>query len=87
MTKEGESWMPRRAGPATLGLTFRVPLACAPGGSAPPFGAARFEQDGKVIDRIAAAQREELEQEIATLQAEAERVKMEIVELVGDVPF
>jgi hypothetical protein len=87
MTKEGESWMPRRAGPATLGLTFRVPLACAPGGSAPPFGAARFEQDEKVIDRIAAAQREELEQEIATLQNEAEWVKMEIVELVGDVPF
>ncbi len=33
-----------------------------------------FEQDQQVIDRIAAAQREELEQEIARLQAEAERV-------------
>jgi hypothetical protein len=32
------------------------------------------EHDENVIDRIAAAQREELEQEIATLQAEADRV-------------
>ena len=32
------------------------------------------EQDEKAIDRIAAAQREELEQEIASLQAEADRV-------------
>jgi hypothetical protein len=35
------------------------------------------ERDENVIDRIAAAQREELEQEIATLQAEAERVAEE----------
>ena len=27
--KGGESWMPRRAGLAKLGLIFRVPLACA----------------------------------------------------------
>jgi DNA polymerase-3 subunit epsilon len=45
------------------------------------------EQDEKVIDRIAAAQREELEQEIANLQAEAERVAEEARELVGEVPF
>jgi hypothetical protein len=32
------------------------------------------EQDEEVIGRIAAAQREELEQEIEVLQAEAERV-------------
>lgn len=37
--------------------------------------------------RIAAAQREELEQEIATLQAEAERVAEEARELSGEVPF
>ncbi|MCU0779431.1 MAG: hypothetical protein MUF86_17445 [Akkermansiaceae bacterium] len=45
------------------------------------------EQDEKVIDRTAAAQREELEQEIATLQAEAERVAEEARELAGEVPF
>jgi hypothetical protein len=45
-----------------------------------------MEQDEKVIDRIAAAQREELEQEIATLQAEAERVAKEARELAGEVP-
>jgi hypothetical protein len=45
------------------------------------------EQDEKVIDRIAAAQREELEQEIATLQAEAERVAEEARELAGEAPF
>jgi len=28
--------MPRDAGLSTLGLIFRFPLACAPGGSAPP---------------------------------------------------
>jgi hypothetical protein len=44
------------------------------------------EQDEQVIDRIAAAQREELEQEIATLQAEAERVAEEARELAGEVP-
>jgi len=36
MSKRGESWMPRDAGLSTLGLIFRFPLACAPGGSAPP---------------------------------------------------
>jgi DNA polymerase-3 subunit epsilon len=45
------------------------------------------EEDGAVIERIAAAQREELEQEIATLQAEAERVTEEARELAGEVPF
>jgi hypothetical protein len=45
------------------------------------------EQDDKVIDRIAAAQREELEEEIATLQAEAERVAEKARELAGEVPF
>ena len=45
------------------------------------------EQDENVIDRIAAAQREELEQEIAGLQAEAERVANEARELAGEVPF
>lgn len=45
------------------------------------------EQDEKVIERIAAAQRDELEQEIATLQAEAERVAEEARELAGEVPF
>ncbi len=36
---------------------------------------------------IAAAQREELEQEIANLQAQAERVAEEARELAGEVPF
>jgi hypothetical protein len=45
------------------------------------------EQDENVIDRIAAAQREELELEIAELKAEAERVADEARELAGDVPF
>ncbi len=45
------------------------------------------EQDEKVIDRIAAAQREELEQEITTLKAEAERVAEEARELAGEVLF
>jgi hypothetical protein len=45
------------------------------------------EQDEQVIDRIAAAQREELEQEIATLQAEAGAREKEIEELVGSSPF
>ncbi|MEX1114147.1 MAG: hypothetical protein WEB53_02790 [Akkermansiaceae bacterium] len=44
-----------------------------------------FERDEEVIDRITAAQREELEQEIGELKVEAEWVEMEIVELVGDV--
>lgn len=45
------------------------------------------EQDEKVIDRIAAVQREELEQEIDGLRAEAERVAQEARELAGEVPF
>jgi len=110
--------MPRVAGLSILGPPFRVPLACAPGGSAPPLKELRslcerlqarilemietlddlrasaemeifreFEQDEQVIDRFAAAQREELEEEIATLQAEAERVAEEARELAGEVPF
>jgi hypothetical protein len=39
MTMCGESRMPRKAGPSFLGRAFRDPLACAPGGSAPPFRA------------------------------------------------
>ena len=45
------------------------------------------EQDEKAIDQIAAAQREELELEIASLQAEAEQVAEEARELAGEVPF
>jgi hypothetical protein len=40
-----------------------------------------------IADTIAAAQQEELEQEIVSLQAEAERVAEEARELVGEVPF
>ncbi len=47
----------------------------------------KVEQDEQVIDQIAAAQREELVQEIATLQAEAERVAEETRELAGEVLF
>ena len=45
------------------------------------------EQDASVIDSMAAGQREELEQEIAELKAEAERVAKEARELAGEVPF
>ena len=45
------------------------------------------EQDEAVIERITAAQREELEREIGGLQAEAERVAEEARELAGEVPF
>jgi DNA polymerase III epsilon subunit-like protein len=45
------------------------------------------EKDEKVIDRIAAAQRTELEQEIVTLQAEAEQGAEEARQLAGEVPF
>ncbi len=45
------------------------------------------EQNEQIIDRIAAAQREELEQEIVGLQADAERAGQEARELAGDVPF
>jgi DNA polymerase-3 subunit epsilon len=118
MTMWGESWKPWEAGWAGLGLIFRVSLACAPGGSAPPLEELRslyehlqarilemietldelrasaemeifreVEQDEKVIDRIAAAQREELEQEIAALEKEARAREEEIEELVGASPF
>jgi hypothetical protein len=45
------------------------------------------EQDENVIDRIAAAQREELEREIGKLQEEARTKEKEIEELVGVSPF
>jgi hypothetical protein len=45
------------------------------------------EKDEEVIGRIVAAQREELEREIAGLNAEAERIAMEMVELAGEVVF
>ena len=45
------------------------------------------EEDESVIGRIVSTQREELEREIATLQAEAERVAEEARELAGEVPF
>ena len=45
------------------------------------------EQDEKVIDQIAAAQRTELEQEISALQDEADRVEEEARQLAGEVPF
>lgn len=45
------------------------------------------ELDENVIDRIAAAQREELEGEIDDLKLEAERVAEEARELAGEVPF
>jgi len=45
------------------------------------------EQDDGVLDQVAAAQRAELEQEIETLNAEAERRAKELEELTGEVPF
>jgi hypothetical protein len=45
------------------------------------------EQDEKVIERIAAAQREELEREIAGLRNAACAREEEIEELVGSPPF
>ena len=45
------------------------------------------EKDAAVLDRIAAAQREELEREIGELKAEAERRAAEVEELAGRVPF
>ncbi len=45
------------------------------------------EEDDAVIERIVSTQREELEQEIAGLETEAERVAEEARELAGDVPF
>lgn len=46
-----------------------------------------LEHDGEVLGRIVAAQREELDREIAGLEEEAERVAEEAKELAGDVPF
>ena len=40
-----------------------------------------------MIDTIAAAQQEKLEEEIVSLQAEAERVAEEARELAGEVAF
>ena len=45
------------------------------------------EKDEEVIGRIVAAQREELEREIAGLNAEAEKIAMEMEELAGEVVF
>ncbi len=45
------------------------------------------EKDAAVLDRIAAAQREELERERGELKAEAERRAAEVEELAGRVPF
>jgi hypothetical protein len=45
------------------------------------------EKDEEEIGRIVAAQREELEREIAGLNAEAERIAMEMEELAGEVVF
>ena len=43
--------------------------------------------DESVIDRVVAAQREELEAEIGTLHAEAEQMAGEARELAGEVPL
>ncbi len=45
------------------------------------------EKDAAVIDTIAAAQREELENEIGELKVEAEKMAEEARELAGEVPF
>jgi len=45
------------------------------------------EEDESVIGEIVAAQRKELEEEIADLKDEAERVAEEARELAGEVPF
>jgi len=45
------------------------------------------EKDEAVIGQIVSAQREELEQEIGNLEAEAEKVAEEARELAGEVPF
>ncbi len=45
------------------------------------------EKDDSLIARIASAQREELELEIAGLETEAERVAEEAREPAGEVPF
>lgn len=81
ITKREEDWMPRNAAKSELGLFFHVPLACAPGSSAPP------SDDESVIDTIAAAQQEELEEEISGLIVEALEAEKEIEELVASSPF
>ena len=43
------------------------------------------EQDAAVLERIAAAQRAGLEEEIGDLKAEAERLAGEVEELAGQV--
>jgi len=45
------------------------------------------EEDESVIERIVSVQRKELEEEIAGLREEAERVAEEARELAGEVPF
>jgi cell division protein FtsB len=45
------------------------------------------QEDETVIESIVSAQRQELEQEIASLETEAERVAEEARELAGEVPF
>ena len=45
------------------------------------------ENDEALIGQIVSAQREKLEQEIASLEAEAEKVAEEARELAGEVPF
>lgn len=45
------------------------------------------EEDESVIERVVAAQREELDKEITGLQTEAEQAAEEARELAGEVPF
>jgi hypothetical protein len=45
------------------------------------------EQEESVIDRVVAAQREELEAEVGALHAEAEQIAGEARELAGVAPF
>jgi uncharacterized small protein (DUF1192 family) len=44
-------------------------------------------QDAAVLERFAAAQRAELEEEIGALKVEAERLAAEVEELAGQVAF
>ncbi len=80
--------MPRSAGRSFLGLSFRISLAMRSHRERATLeGFRASEQDEKVIDRIVDEQREELEQEIANLQAGASAIEEEIKELVGASPF
>ena len=45
------------------------------------------EADESVVGQIVTAQQEELEKDIAALQAEADRTAGEARELAGEVPF